>query len=53
MADSREETGRLYAAPARGGSEGSPMAGMPCGAYWAVILDRYGIGWMINHAPAS
>jgi PhnB protein len=34
-------------------SEGSPMAGMPWGAYWGVILDRYGIRWMVNHTPAS
>jgi len=21
------------------------------GAYWGVILDRYGIRWMVNHTP--
>jgi len=26
---------------------------MPWGAYWGVILDRYGIRWMVNHSPAS
>jgi uncharacterized glyoxalase superfamily protein PhnB len=29
------------------------MADMPWDAYWGVILDRYGIRWMVNHAPAS
>jgi PhnB protein len=51
--DSKDEADRLYGALAEGGSEGSPMADMPWGAYWGVILDRYGIRWMINHALAS
>ena len=51
--DSREEADRLYRALSEGGSEGSPMADMPWGAYWGVILDRYGIRWMVNHTPAS
>ena len=51
--DGREEADRLYGALSEGGSEGSPMADMPWGAYWGVILDRYGIRWMVNHTPAS
>jgi len=51
--DSKEEADRLYGALSAGGSEGSPMADMPWGAYWGVTLDRYGIRWMINHAHAS
>lgn len=51
--DSREEADRLYSALSEGGSEGSPMADMPWGAYWGVVLDRYGIRWMINHGMAS
>jgi PhnB protein len=51
--DSREEADRLYGALSEGGSEGSPMADMPWGAYWGVSLDRYGIRWMVNHTPAS
>ncbi|HEX4010135.1 MAG TPA: VOC family protein [Solirubrobacteraceae bacterium] len=51
--DSREEADRLYAALSEGGSDAAPMADMPWGAYWGVILDRYGIRWMINHTPAS
>ena len=47
--DSRDEADRLYGALAEGGSEGSPMADMPWGAYWGVVLDRYGIRWMVNY----
>lgn len=51
--DSRAEADRVYGALADGGSEGSPMADMPWGSYWGVILDRYGIRWMVEHTPAS
>ena len=51
--DSRDEADRLYAALSEGGTEGSPMADMPWGSYWGVILDRFGIRWMVNHTPAS
>lgn len=51
--DSREEADRIYGALSEGGSEGSPMADMPWGAYWGVVLDRYGVRWMVNHSPAS
>ena len=47
--DSRDEADRLYGALSDGGSEGSPMADMPWGAYWGVTLDRFGIRWMVNH----
>ena len=51
--DSKEEADRLYGSLSEGGSEGSPMADMPWGAYWGVILDRYGIRWMINYTAAT
>jgi PhnB protein len=50
--DSRDEADRLYDALSEGGSEGSPMADMPWGAYWGVTLDRFGIRWMINQMAA-
>jgi uncharacterized glyoxalase superfamily protein PhnB len=28
------------------------MADMPWGAHRGLILDRYGIRWMVNHTPA-
>lgn len=51
--DSRQEADRLYSALSQGGSEGSPMADMPWGAYWGVTLDRFGIRWMLNHTATS
>ena len=51
--DSREEADHLYESLAEGGSDASPMADMPWGAYWGVTLDRYGIRWMINYTAAS
>lgn len=47
--DSRKDADRIYTALAEGGSEGSPMADMPWGDYWGVVLDRFGIRWMVNH----
>ena len=47
--DSNDEADRLYSALSEGGSDSSPMADMPWGAYWGVTLDRYGIRWMVNH----
>lgn len=51
--DSKQDADRIYNALSDGGSEGSPMADMPWGAYWGVVLDRYGIRWMINHPTAA
>jgi len=47
--DSKDEADRLYGALSEDGSDRSPMADMPWGAYWGVTLDRYGIRWMVNH----
>jgi PhnB protein len=51
--DSRDDADRLYGALSEGGSDSSPMADMPWGAYWGVTLDRFGIRWMVNHIPAG
>jgi PhnB protein len=51
--DSKEEADRLYAGLSEGGSEGSPLADMPWGAYWGVTLDRFGIRWMVNYTTAA
>jgi PhnB protein len=50
--DSREEADRLYGALSEGGSDAAPPADMPWGTYWGVVLDRYGIRWMVNYMPA-
>jgi len=51
--DTREETQRLYDALSEGGSEGSPLADMFWGATWGTCLDRFGVRWMFNFAPAA
>ena len=51
--DTRDQADRLYEALSEGGTEGSPMADMPWGAYWGVVLDRYGIRWMVNCEQGS
>jgi PhnB protein len=50
--DSKDEADHLYGALAEGGSDASPMADMPWGAYWGCVLDRYGIRWMVNYTTA-
>jgi PhnB protein len=51
--DSIKEADRLFDALSEGGSEGSPMADMPWGAYWGVVLDRSRIRWMVNQTAGS
>lgn len=51
--DSLEETQRLYDALSEGGSDGSGLQQMFWGATWGSCLDRFGIRWMFNFAPAS
>ena len=51
--DTREETQRLFNALSEGGSEIMPMQDMFWGAYWGCCLDRFGIRWMFNYAPAQ
>lgn len=50
--DSRDEADRLFAALSDDGSDASPMADMPWGAYWGTVLDRFGVRWMISHENA-
>jgi len=51
--DTLEETQRLYDALSEGGAEGSGLEQMFWGATWGSCLDRFGIRWMFNYAPAS
>ncbi len=50
--DSLAETQRLYDALSVGSSEGMPLTEMFWGATWGTCLDRFGIRWMFNFAPA-
>lgn len=51
--DSLEETRRLFDALSEGASDTVPLAEMFWGATWGTCLDRYGVRWMFNHAPAA
>jgi PhnB protein len=51
--DSREETQRLYDALSEGATECAPLADMFWGATWGTCLDRFGMRWMFNFAPAT
>lgn len=46
--DTLAEGQRLFEALSDGASEISPLAKMFWGDYWGVLLDRYGIRWMVN-----
>jgi PhnB protein len=51
--DSREETQRLYDMLSEGATECAPLADMFWGATWGMCLDRFGVRWMFNFAPAA
>lgn len=46
--DSIDEGRRLFDALSDGATEISPFTKMFWGDYWGVLLDRYGIRWMVN-----
>jgi PhnB protein len=48
--DTRKETDRLFAALAEGGSVDMPLAYQFWGAYFGILVDRFGIRWMFNCA---
>ena len=50
--DTRDEADRMYAVLSEGGAEGSGMRNEFWG-YWGSCLDRLGIRWMFNVAPAN
>jgi len=51
--DTLEETRRLYDALSEGSSDNAPLAEMFWGATWGTCLDRFGVRWMFNFAPAA
>lgn len=48
--DSRDEADHLFAALSAGGKVEMPMMDAPWGDYFGSFTDRFGVGWMINHA---
>jgi PhnB protein len=51
--DTREETQRLFDALSEGSTDCAALADMFWGATWGTCLDRFGVRWMFNFAPAS
>jgi PhnB protein len=51
-APSREDADAKFAALQEGGgSANMPMADAFWGAYFGMLKDRYGVGWMVSHDP--
>jgi PhnB protein len=48
--DTREQTERLFAALAAGGTVEMPLQDMFWGAYFGSLRDRFGVQWMFNCA---
>jgi len=51
--DTLEETRRLFDALSEGSSDCAPLTEMFWGATWGTCLDRFGVRWMFNFAPAA
>ena len=46
--DTRTETDRLFKALASGGSAEEPLREMFWGSYWGLVVDKFGVKWMLN-----
>ena len=51
--DTRAETDALFDALAAGGKVDMPLSDMFWGAYFGILVDRFGIRWMFNCAAAA
>lgn len=49
--DSKEEADTLFNALAEGGNVEMPMADQFWGDYFGSVVDKFGIGWMVNYNP--
>ena len=47
-ADSKEEADKIFQGLAAGGNITMPIADMFWGSYFGMLVDRYGITWMVN-----
>ena len=50
---SKEEADKLYNGLAAGGTQTMPMADAFWGAYFGMLIDKFGIQWMVNFASPS
>jgi PhnB protein len=48
-AESKEEADKLFNGLSAGGKIETQISDAPWGAYWGMILDKYGIRWMVNY----
>lgn len=46
--DSREEADRVFAGLSEGGTVTTPMSDVFWGDYWGMLVDKFGIAWMIS-----
>lgn len=49
--DNKEEADQLFNALAEGGNVEMPMADQFWGDYFGSLVDKFGIGWMVNYNP--
>ncbi|WP_114790901.1 VOC family protein [Niabella yanshanensis] len=49
--DSKEEADKLFNALAEGGKVEMPMEDQFWGDYFGSLVDKFGIGWMVNYNP--
>ena len=50
-ADSREHADKLYKGLSQGGKPEMPMGDAPWGDYFGMLVDQFGIQWMISFTP--
>lgn len=51
--DDAAELSTQFDALAEGGSVSMPLSDSPWGDRFGMLVDRYGVGWMVNIGPAS
>lgn len=49
--DSKEDADRFFNALAKGGKVTTPIADVFWGSYFGMLVDQFGIQWMINFDP--
>lgn len=50
--DNKEEADTLFNALSEGGTIEMPMADQFWGDYFGSLVDKFGIGWMVNYNPS-
>ena len=53
MTTGKEETTRIFNGLAEGGTVTMPLDEMFWGAMFGMLIDKYGVQWMVNGEPAS